>query len=587
MKPLACLAALSLAVATPLAAQPAPPTDGLKALPAVAPVTPCEALRGVDFTTVPGAPAQISQASTETDQATGKTFCHVTGFVAPQVRFEMKLPAQAWTQRLLMTGCGGLCGMIGMRVEHANDCLPVRQGEMAIVATDMGHEGQGGVWADKDPVLRTDFAYRGVHVVTLAAKAIVAKYYGQKQAYAYFSGCSDGGREALMEAERFPDDYDGITAGAPASNFTIQNSFYHAWNAHSNTDATGHSILQPAKLPALHAAVLKACDRLDGKADGLISDPTRCTFDPSVIQCAPGQSGDTCLTPAEVAAVRGIYAGAHDDQGNRFVVGAPQPGSELAWQGVEVPMMPGGPVGSAMFAEDSVKYLLNWPSLPASWHTADFTFDKATFAAMTANNALYGATDPDLSTFFNRGGRLIMWHGWADQHISPINTIAYYRAVEATLGADATRQGMRFYLFPGVYHCGGGEGPNEFDILTPVMAWVESHKAPDGIAAAHTEQHMMQGPPPADAKPGKMDGPPPAPPALPIAQMANPVTVKPYPMLADFVPAKGGKAPKAVNGYEIYTPAHWAGDSLYKPYAHAVCDWNGNTYSCTTKGTGA
>ncbi len=571
MKPLAYLALFSLATATPVAAQPAPAGDGLKALAAVAPATACEALAHTDFTGLADAPTHITRAATETDALTGKAFCHVAGFVAPQVRFEMKLPVGGWTQRLLMTGCGGLCGMIGLRVEHANDCLPARQGELAIVATDMGHEGQGGAWAKDAPALRTDFAYRGVHVVTLAAKAIVAKYYGQKQAYAYFSGCSDGGREALMEAERYPADYDGITAGAPAANFTVQNSFYHAWDAVSNTGADGHAVLLPARLPVLHAAVLKACDTLDGVADGIISDPTRCHFDPATIQCKSGQASDTCLTPAEVEAARRLYAGPHDDKGNRFVVGTLMPGSELSWKGVEVPMAPDGLVPAAMFAEDSVKYLLHVPALPASWTVKDFVFDLANFQQITAYNSFYGATDPDLSAYFNRGGRLLLWHGWSDPHISPINSIAYYRAVEATLGADATRQGMRFYLFPGLYHCGGGDGLNQFDVLTPMMAWVEGGKAPDTLKAAHVEQHeMMMGPPPSNEKPAgaklpqgmPKGGMPAQPPEQPVAQMAGVVMVAPYPMLADFAGAA------KVNGYEKYVPAPWAGDNLYKPYAH-------------------
>ena len=587
MKLFTCMAApsllLGLAWTLPAAAQPAPSlaAAGLKALPAVAPVMSCDALAQTDFTATGDAPTHITQAKSETDARTGKTYCHVTGFVDRQVRFEMKLPAQTWTQRLLMTGCGGLCGMIGLRVEHANDCLPAQQGELAIVATDMGHEGQGGAWAENAPDLRTDFAYRGVHVVTLAAKAIVAKYYGRKQAYSYFSGCSDGGREALMEAERFPTDYDGITAGAPAANFTVQNSFYHAWNAVSNTGPDGRAILLPAKLPVLHAAVLKACDTLDGAADGIIADPTRCHFDPTTITCKSGQASETCLTPAEVEVARRFYGGPHDDKGNRFVVGTLMPGSELSWTGVEVPMSPDGPVPAAMFAGDSVKYLLNVPALPATWAVKDFAFDMANFRKITAFNPLYGATDPDLGAFFNRGGRLLLWHGWSDPHISPINSIAYYRAVEATLGAAATRQGMRFYLFPGLYHCGGGDGLNQFDVLTPMMAWIESGQAPDSLKAAHAEQHdMMQGPPPAGFKPGAgpgmgpgMAGPPPGgmpamPAEQPVALMANVVTVTPYPMLADFAPAADGKAPKTVDGYEKFVPAPWAGDNLYKPYAH-------------------
>ena len=581
------LASLGLAVNSPVQAA-APGDSGLKNLPVVAVATPCEALGHSDFSGVADAPTQITSAQTETDARTGKTYCHVTGFVAPQVKFEMKLPDSNWTQRLLMTGCGGLCGNIHMSVEHANSCLPAREGELAIVATDMGHEGNGGVWAAGDKELRTDFAYRGVHVVTLAAKAIVARYYGQAQAYSYFSGCSDGGREALMEAQRFPDDFDGIAAGAPAMNFEVQNSFYHAWNAVANTGPDGQAILLPARLPILHAAVVKACDGLDGVKDGIIADPTRCQFDVATLQCAPGQDTNTCLTPAETEVARRVYAGAHDDQGNRFVAGALMPGSELAWQGVEVPFAPGAPVPAAMFATDSVKYLLHWPELPANWQVGDFKFDMANFQDIAQNHALYAATDPDLSKFFGHGGRLLMWHGWSDPHISPINSIAYYRAVEATLGADATRQGMRFYVFPGLYHCGGGDGLNQFDTLSAIMAWVESGKAPDTLAAGHIDQTMMPGgPPSAMPKPGAQ-GLPPLPAKMPVmmgpppeTDIVNPVTVKPYPLLADFV-TTSGKALKTVNGYTAYVPADWAGAGFYKPYKHQTCAWNGDTYACTT-----
>jgi feruloyl esterase len=230
--------------------------------------------------------------------------------------------------------------------------------------------------------------------------------------------------------------------------------------------------------------------------------------------------------------------------------------------------------------------------LPATWRVKDFVFDKANFDRITAFNPLYGATDPDLSAYFNRGGRLLLWHGWSDPHISPINSIAYYRAVEATLGAGATRQGMRFYLFPGLYHCGGGDGLNQFDVLTPIMAWVESGKAPDTLLAAHGQQPDMQGPPPG-AKMGGMPpqggpqggpqgapmGMPAQPPEMPVAQMAGAVTVKPYPLLADFTPAV-----KTVNGYDRFVPDHWAGDALYTPYAHTVCEWKNGAYSCVTKG---
>ncbi len=565
MRSFLLIAALSLLGVSPaFAATPLLSASGLKDLAPVAAAMPCEQLTRADFESVPDAPTRISKAQVQTDAKTGAEFCRITGYVAPQVQFELRLPTKTWTQRLLMTGCGGLCGNIGLFTEHADNCLPLQRGEMAIVATDMGHDGQGGVWGKDDLLLRTDFAYRGIHVVTLAAKAIIAKYYGQPQTYAYFSGCSDGGREALMEAQRFPADFDGITAGAPAANFVVQNSFYHAWNAVKNTGPDGQQILASEKAAILHAAVLKACDKLDSAADGLISDPTQCHFDPASIQCRPGVAAD-CLTAAEIAVARAFYDGAHDDQGNRFVVGGLQPGSELAWTGVEISMVPGMPAFGFMAAGDSTKYLLNWPSLPTDWTVLeDFTFDKPTFDKFTASYPLYNATNPDLSAYFGRGGKLLMWHGWSDPHISPINSIAYYRGVEATLGAQATRDHMRFYLFPGLYHCGGGDGLNTFDVLSAVMAWVEGGQSPDTLQASHVEQKGFPGgPPPLDAAP---------------AQPAASVTVKPYPLLADFK----GKA-KTANGYALYNPPSWAGEHMFKPYKAETCGWNGNTYTCTAE----
>ncbi|MFT4075741.1 MAG: tannase/feruloyl esterase family alpha/beta hydrolase [Asticcacaulis sp.] len=578
---------LGLIVCTPgFAASPSLASSGLKDLTPVSAAMPCEQLARTDFESVPDAPTRISKAQVQTDDKTGAEFCRVTGFVSPQVQFELRLPTKTWTQRLLMTGCGGLCGNIGLFAEHADSCLPLQRGEMAIVATDMGHEGQGGLWAKDDLLLRTDFAYRGVHVVTLAAKAIIAKYYGQPQAYAYFSGCSDGGREALMEAQRFPTDFDGITAGAPAANFVVQNSFYHAWNAVKNTGPDGQQIFNASRVAILHAAVLRACDTLDGQADGLISDPTQCHFDPATIQCQPGAATDACLTSAEVAVAKAFYEGAHDDQGNRFVTGGLQPGSELAWVGVEISPIPGMPPFGAMAAGDATKYLLNWPSLPTDWSVlTDFTFDKATFDKVTASYPLYNATNPDLSAYFSRGGKLIMWHGWSDPHISPTNSIAYYRGVEATVGAQATRDHMRFYLFPGLYHCGGGDGLNTFDILTPVMAWVEGAKQPEALQASHVEQKGMPGMmgPPSAPPVGTKGAPPLAPSGQSSLDTVRPapvvatVMISPYPLLADFK----GKT-KVANGYALYTPLSWAGDHLFKPYKAQTCGWTGNTYACET-----
>ncbi len=445
----------------------------------IAPVIDCAQLTKANFSNIADAPIHITSSAPITD---GKpaSYCKVTGYVEPQVKFEVRLPLSGWTQRFLQTGCGGLCGTLNIRVGNAQSCAPAQNGELALASTDMGHEGMDPAWGD-DPKLRIDFAYRGVHVTTLAAKAIVAKYYGQPAKYSYFAGCSDGGREALMEAQRYPNDFDGITAGAPAMNFITQNTFYHGWNARVNTNAEGHAILTADKLPILHAAAVAACDSLDGKKDGLINDPRNCHFDPAVTLCKAGQDPNTCLTEAQVNTAREIYRGAHDDKGHQLVISGPQVGSELAWKGVEAPNKPDQGIPAEHFAIDTLKHLAYHTNPPANYTLADLRFDQESMEALKPVHPLYDATDPDLKPFVAHGGKLILWHGWSDQHISPLNTIAYFAAVNGVMGEKRTQESVRLYLFPGGYHCGGGEGPFNPDLMSAIMAWIENGKAPATI----------------------------------------------------------------------------------------------------------
>ena len=461
----------------------APPAfaAGPAVLAPVAPVLGCTALKGVDIAKQSGVAATIEGA---VPVAGAIPYCRVTGSVAPKVRFEVRLPRR-WTQRYLQTGCGGLCGNLRINAEKAQDCTPVTNGEIVLASTDMGHQnGRPGdsSWGD-DPALRTDFAHRGVHVTALVAKALIRTYYGRAQRYAYFSGCSDGGREALIEAQRYPKDFDGIAAGAPAVNFTVQNSFYHAWQARSNTGADGKPILNPADLPVLHRAALKACDVIDGLADGQIDDPRNCRFDPAVTRCPGAARPGVCLSDAQIEAARRLYTGAHDAQGRKLVIGGPQPGSELSWAGVFVPREPGGPIFSGMIALETLRGLLFTPNLPRDYALADWRFDTGTLASLEPARALYNADNPDLAPFRAHGGKLILWHGWLDPHISPLNTLDYYARVGRALGTARRDAFVRLFLFPGMYHCGGGEGPNDFPLLAALMRWVEHGEAPQSIVA--------------------------------------------------------------------------------------------------------
>jgi hypothetical protein len=436
----------------------------------------CEGLASLDLANVADKPAHV--VSAKEAQFLGRAVCEVSGAVEPKVQFRLRLPMQGWDGRYLQTGCGGLCGRITDEVHQVSGCAPFQRVEMAVATTDMGHEGPTPDFGD-DPQLRVDFAYRGVHATAEVAKAIVAAFYGRPAERAYFIGCSDGGREGLMEAQRYPADFDGIAAGAPAFNFQIQNTFYHAWNARSNTGPDSKPIIVAADLPFLHRAALKACHA----EDGVIADPRRCAFDPVSALCATGQDAD-CLTAEQVEAARKIYEGPRTADGVWLTVGGPQPGSELSWAGVYVPKPGSDDIFGRVIAGGTISHIAFDPNPPKTFGLNDLGFDRETFERLKPMHALYDATNPDLSAFSAHGGRLILWHGWSDPHISPLNTIAYYRAVRATLGAEAADQAVRLFLIPGLYHCEGGEGFTKTDILTPLMAWVEEGKAPDKLVLA-------------------------------------------------------------------------------------------------------
>lgn len=573
------LAAPAFAPLAACATAPAEQTGGVT-LTATPAAIPCASLQATDLTAIGGAGSRVTSAA-ET-QVDGIAVCAVEGVLAPSIGFRVNLPVSTWTQRYLQVGCGGLCGTINLRVGAAEGCVPIAAGGFVIASTDMGHSGMGGEFG-KDPQKRSDFAWRGVHLTSVASKALIRAYYGKSQSYAYFTGCSDGGREALVEAQRFPDDFDGVVAGAPAMNFQVQNSLLHGWEARSNLGADGKALIVAAHLPLLHSVVLKACDEIDGLKDGLIADPRQCRFDPAVLACGPGQTttAGQCWSADQIAAVRNLYDGPHDAAtGERLTIGGPQPGSELAWGGVFVPLSASQPIFSETIALDAIRNLTFDPNPEETFSLSELAFDRGTFDRLRPLHRLYDATNPDLTPFAAAGGKLILWHGWADPHISPINTIAYHEAVRSQMGAGAAEAFERLYLLPGVYHCSGGEGPDKIDLLTPMMAWVERGVAPDAVIARQTAtggQGDGFGQPGRTGPTAGMSGPPPGmsgqPPAMGApgrAGMDRSRPVYPYPMVAAYVgrgdvndAANYRPAPLTV---QPTTPA-WAGSDFYKPYA--------------------
>lgn len=577
---LSCLIGL-LTILAPVPAATATGARTPALLPAVAAVTSCKSLGNVAIDDIGGAGSKVTSA-TEIERQ-GDRFCSVKGDLAPSIGFEVLLPVSTWTKRYLQVGCGGLCGRVSQQVGAAEGCAPLEAGGFAQASTDMGHQGNGAEFGD-DPHKRADFAYRAVHLTAVAAKKLIRYYYGQPQVYAYFSGCSDGGREALMEAQRYPQDFNGIIAGAAAANFQVQNALHHAWLARANTGVDGKAILTAARLPLVHEAVLQACDRLDGQVDRLISDPRACHFNPAVLQCADGKAAAQCLSVEEVAAVRRFYASPVDlTSGERLTISSELPGSELAWAGVFVPESTEQPIFSAMIARQSLQSLVFEHNPTGAPELADMAFDKATFDRLRSLHPLYDATNPDLSAFAKAGGKLILWHGWADPHISPLNSIAYHEAVQRQLGKAATEAFERLYLLPGLHHCAGGEGPSQLDLLTPMLSWVEQGQAPDTIIATQVDAskpnatgfgapmgHPMGRPDDSE----RPHGPPPGFPRLAqspadAANTGRTRPVYPYPGMAVYSGEGDVRQASSYHRVELQDVGdvpHWMGSDFFTPY---------------------
>jgi hypothetical protein len=448
---------------------------------AIPPAITCGALTAQNLATVvPGAPTQVTSATVTTYN--GASFCDVQGVQPPQLQFDLKLPVSTWTGRYVQAGCGGYCGSVGsVAPQAATGCPKVTGNELALATDNEGHTGSGfSALFGYDPGMRVSYAYSSEHNLALAAKAIIKAYYGQGPSYSYFDGCSDGGREALVEAERYPADFNGILAGAPEIYASELNGEVQAWNVLVNMNSGGHEILTADKLPALHAAVEAAC----ANAHGYITDPRTCSFDPKSIQCPASTDASGCLTAAQVAVAVRLYQGPRDPQGGNLYPGGEPYGSELAWTPWFVM-----PSTDANWPADTIDYgaatgmledLAFRVNPPASFKLTDWTFTLRNYQRLTALNGLNDSTDPNLNAFAKAGGKIIIWHGLADSAISPFGTINYYKAVVQDAGGLAASQRFsRLYLVPGGYHCLGGGAPQvTANLLDPLISWVENGTAP-------------------------------------------------------------------------------------------------------------
>ena len=421
------------------------------------------------------------------------SFCRVQLTIAPNVRVEVWLPATGWNGKFEGVGGGGYAGVIS----YAALANALRAG-YATASTDTGHQGNTPEFALGHPELVIDFGYRGIHEMTVKGKQITEAFYGSAPQESYFVGCSTGGRQGLSEAQRYPDDYNGIVAGAPAIDWTRLN-VSGVWVALS-TLKDPDSYIPASKLPAINDASLAACDLSDGIKDALVADPRACRFDPMTIVCKEGDAA-SCLTPKQAAALTKIYEGAKAPNG-RIVYPGRLPGVERGWGNFTT----GQAAGASILYNYGTGYMKYFVFANPEWdyRTWDFTKDLQTLESDQKNRSVMDTWDSDLKRFRDRGGKLILYHGWGDDAISPLNTINYFKmVVDKTTGgpkaADAsapedsgfqqaakkTGEFMRLFMVPGMNHCGGGPGPNTFDAVTALSNWVEKKQAPDTLLGSH------------------------------------------------------------------------------------------------------
>jgi hypothetical protein len=421
------------------------------------------------------------------------TFCRVAVEAQPSadsdIKIEVWLPVNDWNGKFQGRGNGGFAG----EIDYHDLAMAVHEG-YASAGTDTGHSASGtdARWALNHPEKITDFGYRAIHEMTLTAHAVIKEFYGNHLLHSYFSSCSNGGRQALMEAQRFPADYDGIVAGAPA-NYWTHLLTSAVWDAQATT-GEGASYISASKLPAIARAVNEACDAQDGVIDGVLNDPRKCHFDPATILCKAEES-DKCLTAPQVTALEKLYEGAHDSNGGGIFPGL-LPGAEDGPGGWSLWITGQAPGKSLLFAfgggffADMVFENADW-----SYRAADVgELAKAGDAKLAKD---LNATEVNLTPFRSRGGKLIIYHGWNDPAISALNTIDYYHSMESAMGRDTVDKFARLYMVPGMQHCSGGAGADYFGQEGPspvaqdaghsvqgaIEQWVEKGVAPAAIVA--------------------------------------------------------------------------------------------------------
>ncbi|HSW40326.1 MAG TPA: tannase/feruloyl esterase family alpha/beta hydrolase [Acidobacteriota bacterium] len=435
-------------------------------------------------------------AGTKPATATTPAHCRVAGVFDPEIAFEVSLPDR-WNGRFYMIGNGGHAGEAlddPRRVAQIHAALKIG---FAVAQTNTGHDARrepGASFVMSNPQKAVDYAYRAVHLTAVTGKDIAGKYYGRPVSYAYWNSCSNGGRQGLIEAQRFPDDFDGIVVNAPwldQTGFTV--------GAIWNQQALDKAPVTAEKMELVAGRVMAICDEIDGVKDGVIDDPRRCDFNPArdVPACAAGTDGPDCLTAAQAAAIAKVYGGPVSN-GKPFFPGF-ELGSEAimdlfgggrgsGWMNVIVSSRPGGIPADYSLAQNTMRYLVHNPPKP-DYDPMTFDFDRD-IHLLDDWSKLADAKNPDLSAFRKRGGKLLMTYGWADAILQPMMGVNYYEEAVKVNGPD-TGDFFRLFMIPGMAHCSGGTGCDRHDPMTAIIDWVEKGKAPDMIMAHRIENNRV------------------------------------------------------------------------------------------------
>ena len=435
--------------------------------------------------------SDIAQINAVVTSAADKVsaFCRVSGMLHPEIAFQVSLPDQ-WNGRLFMIGNGGHAGEAlddPMRVSQINEALKVG---FAVAQTNTGHYASkepGASFVMSNPQKAIDYAYRAVHLTAVTAKNIVKDYYGKPIAHSYWNSCSNGGRQGLIEAQRYPEDFDGIVVNAPwldQTGFTLG----AMWNQKALSEVTVTS----DKMVLVADRVMSKCDEIDGLKDGLIDDPRKCDFDPArdVPVCNDGADGPDCLTSAQAAAIAKVYSGPVSN--GKSIFPGFMPGSEAVmpnlfgggsgsgWMNLIVSAQPGLKPADFSLAEETMRYLVHKPPNP-DYDCSTFDFDRD-IHMLDEWGKLADAKNPDLSEFRKLGGKLLMTYGWSDSILQPMMGVNYYEQAVEKNGLNTT-DFFRLFMIPGMAHCVGGVCPDQHDPVTAIINWVEKGNAPEMILA--------------------------------------------------------------------------------------------------------